>query len=131
MPPQSQRILIVEDEPSIRDLLCEVLTDAGHAVHQAAGGREALARLQSTDVDLVVLDLKMRDLDGLEVCQRIRQEEAASGGSTRRTILVVTALTDEQVWSACEKAGADEYLAKPFELDDLLARLDRGPATPV
>ena len=125
MQAQQQRILIVEDEPTIRNLLSEVLADAGHAVHAAAGGREALARLKDTAVDLVVLDLQMPDLNGLEVCQRIRQAEQQSGTGARHTIVVVTALPEAQVLGACVDAGADEYLPKPFELDELLARLDR------
>ena len=124
MQAQQQRILIVEDEPTIRNLLSEVLADAGHAVHAAAGGREALARLKDTTIDLVVLDLQMPALNGLEVCQRIRQAERQAGTGARRTIIVVTALPDPHVRDACADAGADEYLAKPFELDELLARLD-------
>jgi len=122
---QPRRILVVDDEPAIRALLYDLLADEGHTVHAAAGGREALRRLADTDVDLVVLDLKMPDLDGLEVCERIRQDEQQSGTGARRTIVVVTALPETQVRDACADAGADEYLVKPFELDDLLARLER------
>lgn len=111
------RVLIVEDEPELADLLCRALRDATWAVDRAASGSAALAQLAVNPYDLVVLDIGLSDLDGFEVCRRYR----ASGGRTPLLMLTARDALDDRVHGL--DAGADDYLTKPFAVDELLARL--------
>jgi len=110
-------ILVVDDEPSIRELLREVLGAEGYAVETAAGKAAALARLAAGDVALLVVDLKLPDLDGLEVCRQVRaRQELAS-----LPIIVLSTLDDESSRAAAFAAGANHYLPKPFHNDELIS----------
>lgn len=111
------RVLVVEDDPAVADLLVRTLSRAHWAADIAPDGRHALAALQTNDYDLVVLDLGLPDVDGVEVCRRWR----AAGG--RAPILILTARGALHERVAGLDAGADDYLAKPFEPEELLARL--------
>jgi two-component system response regulator MprA len=111
------RILVVDDELAVRESLRRALTLEGHDVELAANGREALATISRSAPDLVVLDVLMPELDGLEVCRRLR----AAGDRT--PILMLTARTEVEDRVAGLDAGADDYLGKPFALDELLARV--------
>lgn len=108
-------ILVVDDEVAIRRLLRNTLEQAGHIVVEARDGREALARAAADHPDAVLLDLGLPDRDGLSLIPLLRGE--------RRVILVVSAreATDEKV--AALDLGADDYVTKPFDSDELLARL--------
>ena len=121
----SPTVLVIDDDPAIRDLLGDVLADAGYAVERTTGGHEALARLETGGIDLLLVDLKMPQTDGLEVCRLVRAREQANGAPSRLPIIVLTALSDDRLADTCNLAGADDYLAKPFDLDDLLGRVDR------
>jgi len=110
------RILIAEDEPAIRRLLGAILTRAGHAPVFAENGREALAVVERGGIDAVLLDLGLPDRDGLEVLSAIRSRHALP-------ILVVTARGDTTEKIAALDLGADDYVTKPFDGDELLARL--------
>jgi two-component system, OmpR family, response regulator RegX3 len=111
------RILLVEDEASLRDGLCDLLGADGHAVEAVADGVTAAARGTSEAFDLVILDLMLPRLDGMEVCRRLR---AARPGVP---ILMLTALAseDDKVRGLLE--GADDYVTKPFGARELLARV--------
>lgn len=111
------RILVVEDDRALADLLVRTLARAHWAADIASDGRSALAALHTVPYDLVVLDLGLPDLDGVEVCRQWR----ASGG--RAPILILTARGSLQHRVTGLDAGADDYLPKPFEPDELLARL--------
>src|SRR3954470_4797350 len=120
------QILVVDDEPAVRDSLDRALRLEGYKVGLAADGAEALSALSGESPDAVVLDLMMPRVDGLEVCRRMR----AAGDRT--PVLVLTARDAVSDRVAGLDAGADDYLVKPFALDELLARLralTRRPAT--
>ncbi|MFD5451040.1 response regulator transcription factor [Streptomyces sp. NPDC003470] len=109
-------VLVVEDDPVIRTALIEVLTGHGYAVKTAHQGFEALREITRTPPDIVVLDLGLPDLDGLDVLRMIR-------GISRVPVLVATARDDETEIIRLLNAGADDYLVKPFSGGQLAARL--------
>jgi two-component system response regulator MprA len=111
------QILVVDDEPAVRDSLDRALRLEGYEVGLAADGAEALQMLGSDSPDAVVLDLMMPRVDGLEVCRRIR----AAGDRTPVLVLTARDAVSDRVKGL--DAGADDYLVKPFALDELLARL--------
>ncbi len=111
------RVLVVDDEPSVRDALERALKLEGYEVELAADGSEALFRLRTTPPDAVVLDLLMPGVDGLEVCRRVRAE----GDGTPILVLTARDAVEDRVRGL--DAGADDYLAKPFALEELFARL--------
>lgn len=109
-------ILIVDDEPQIRRVLRTTLAGAGYAIAEAGDGEEALAVLGRERMDLVLLDMNLPGLDGLETCRRIR---TASGVP----IIVLTVRNSERDKVRALDAGADDYVAKPFGFPELLARI--------
>lgn len=114
---QDSRILIVEDDPAVREALERALGFEGYEIETARDGAVALSMLRNHSYDLIVLDVMMPHLDGLETCRRIR------AGGDDVPILMLTARTavDDRVEGL--DAGADDYVAKPFALDELLARI--------
>ncbi len=116
-PPDGPRILLVDDEPRIRDFIGRALTAAGITVEFAASGHDGLQRTTAGDFDLVILDLVMPDLDGrlvLEQLMRLRPD---------RPVLVLSCLADVATKVDCLDVGAQDYLTKPFSLAELLARV--------
>jgi two-component system, OmpR family, response regulator MprA len=111
------QILVVDDEPAMRDSLDRALRLEGYQVDLAADGAEALSSLTDESPDAVVLDLMMPRVDGLEVCRRMR----AAGDRTPVLVLTARDAVSDRVKGL--DAGADDYLVKPFALDELLARL--------
>jgi two-component system, OmpR family, response regulator MprA len=111
------QVLVVDDEPAVRDSLDRALRLEGYEVELAADGAEALEVLTSRDPDAVVLDLMMPRVDGLEVCRTLRAR------GDRTPVLVLTARDNVSDRVKGLDAGADDYLVKPFALDELLARL--------
>ena len=113
------RILVVDDERAVRESLRRALELEGYGVELAGDGREALDRLESgaDDPDAVVLDLLMPEVDGLEVCRRLRR------AGRRLPILMLTARAEVENRVEGLDAGADDYVTKPFALEELLARL--------
>jgi two-component system, OmpR family, KDP operon response regulator KdpE len=112
-----QSIMVVDDEPGLRKLLNLLFSNAGYRVSEASSGAECLALLQSTNPDLLVLDIMMPEMDGREVCQRIRSDENLI------PILMLTARTQSRDIVAGLDCGADDYMPKPFDMDELLARV--------
>jgi two-component system response regulator MprA len=111
-------ILVVDDEPAVRDSLRRALELEGYEVELAADGEQALERLAlDSQPEAVILDILMPGIDGLEVCRRLRQS-----GSTL-PVLMLTARAEVDSRVAGLDAGADDYLPKPFALAELLARL--------
>lgn len=110
-------MLVVDDEPSVREALRRALTLEGYEVDLANGGSQALRKLSSAGPDAIVLDVLMPEVDGLEVCRRLR----TLGDLT--PVLVLTARDAISDRVAGLDAGADDYLVKPFALEELLARL--------
>jgi two-component system response regulator MprA len=112
------KILVVDDERAVRDSLRRALELEGYEIELAADGNEALSRLESTDEpDAIILDVLMPGVDGLEVCRRLR-----SAGNTL-PVLMLTARTEVEDRVAGLDAGADDYVTKPFALEELLARM--------
>jgi DNA-binding response OmpR family regulator len=110
------RVLIVDDEPNLRHTLSYSLQREGHEVAQAADGETALATAERQPLDLVILDLMLPGIDGLEVCRRLRQRSGVP-------ILMLTARDTEIDRVVGLEVGADDYLAKPFSMRELLARV--------
>src|SRR5215218_1918055 len=111
------RILVVDDEPAVREALERALRLDGHDVLLAADGQEALGTLDARPPDAVVLDVLMPRVDGLELCRRMRRR------GDRTPVLMLTARDAVSDRVAGLDAGADDYLVKPFALDELLARV--------
>src|ERR1700720_4309888 len=111
------RLLVVDDDPSVREALALVLDLNGFEVTTAIDGREAIRTLAIESTDAVILDVLMPGLDGLEVCRRIR----AVGNRTPVLMLTARAEVSERV--AGLEAGGDDYLATPFAREGLIARL--------
>jgi len=112
----SARVLVVEDDEAIADVLRRSLRAEGHEVRSAADGVEALRASEEFAPDLILLDLGLPRLDGIEVMKRIRAD------SSDVPILILTARTETEDRVAGLDSGADDYLPKPFERDELLAR---------
>ena len=112
-------VLVVEDEPDIRNLIVHHLTRDGFRCRTAATGTEALARVRSAPPDLVVLDLMLPEMDGLEVCRRLRGDPATAA----LPLIMLTAKADEVDRIVGLELGADDYLVKPFSPKELVARV--------
>ena len=108
---QRSRILVVDDDPASRDLLRRVLATEGHEVHTASDGREALAELARQPADLVVSDIRMPDLDGVQLLQRLQEL------SPNVPVILVTAFGDVEGAVEAIRRGAFDYLAKPYDVD--------------
>jgi two-component system response regulator MprA len=113
----SARILLADDDRAIREALTRALTLEGYDVVQAPDGAAALGLVESAQPDVAILDVMMPNVDGLTVCRVLRAEK------NRIPILMLTARTETPDRVAGLDAGADDYLPKPFDLDELLARL--------
>jgi two-component system response regulator MprA len=113
----SGRVLVVDDEPDVREALVTALELDGHRVATAGDGLDALTTLGHGEFDAIVLDVLMPRLDGFEVCRRLR----AAGNRT--PILILTARDSEEDTIRGLDLGADDYLVKPFALGELLARV--------
>ena len=115
--PPTGRVLVVEDDQSVRDAVTRALRYEGYDVRTAVNGEDGLAHVAEDDPDVVVLDVLMPGLDGLAVCRQLRAE------GDLRPVLMLTARHEVTDRVAGLDAGADDYLVKPFALDELLARL--------
>jgi two-component system response regulator MtrA len=122
-----ERLLLVEDDPSIREVATLGLQGAGFRVATASDGREGLMRSKQDPFDLVLLDVMLPSLDGFEVCREIRKE-------SRVPIVMLTARSDTVDIVVGLESGADDYVTKPFEMPELVARvravLRRASAAP-
>jgi two-component system response regulator MprA len=115
---EHMKILVVDDERAVRDSLRRALELEGYDVELAADGVEALERLNANgEPDAVILDILMPKMDGLEVCRRLRRE------GHRLPVLMLTARDEVENRVAGLDAGADDYVTKPFALEELLARM--------
>jgi two-component system OmpR family response regulator len=112
----AHRLLVVDDEENLRSMLAAALRHHGYEVTTAENGREALQLVAEQHPDLMLLDVMMPDLDGFEVCRRLR----ADGDRTPILFLTARDSTDDKVRGLT--LGGDDYLAKPFSLDELVAR---------
>jgi DNA-binding response OmpR family regulator len=116
MAAKAQSVLVVEDETSIASFVALYLKNAGYGIHTVGTGQEALDSVARERPDLIVLDLMLPDLDGLEVCKRVRQ-------SSDVPILMLTARDEDVDKIIGLEVGADDYLTKPFNPRELVARV--------
>src|SRR5256885_6783364 len=114
-----ERVLIVDDDPDILRLVSYNLTQAGFDVATAATGRKALESVQKRQPDLIILDLMLPDVDGMEVCRTLRQRE----DSRRIPIVMLTARSEEIDRVIGFELGADDYVMKPFSPRELVLRV--------
>jgi DNA-binding response OmpR family regulator len=128
------KILVVEDDPDIAELIVHYLQKAGHAVDLLSSGAAVMPRLRAGPPDLLVLDLMLPDFDGLMVCQAIRSEPRTAA----IPIIMVTARADEADRISGLELGADDYVTKPFSPKELVARVgallrrtQRTPSGPI
>jgi CheY-like chemotaxis protein len=120
--PRRLRVLLAEDNPVNQKLAVRLLESRGHSIVVAGNGREALAALESQPFDLVLMDVQMPGMDGLEATTAIRRREAGSG--RRIPIIAMTAYAMLEDRERCLRAGMDRYLAKPFRIDELFEAID-------
>lgn len=111
-----QRILVVEDDPAVRNLVTTALDLHGYDVERAETGENAVMEAASRNPDLIMLDLGLPDIDGVEVISKIR-------GWSAVPIIVISARTEDSDKIGALDAGADDYLTKPFSVEELLARV--------
>ncbi len=114
------KILVVDDDPSVRSLVRDVLEIEGYDVDVAEDGFVALRRIEAERPDCIVLDVMMPGIDGHAVLQRVR---AGEGGSTVPVVMLTAAADDAQAWQAWS-GGVNYFLAKPFDPSELLRYLD-------
>jgi two-component system KDP operon response regulator KdpE len=111
------RVLVADDEPSMRRGICASLTARGYQVAEARSGEEAVSAMRNNPADLVLLDINMPGIGGIEACRRIRSGFPSAG------IVMVTVRDAEDDTLAAFDAGADDYVTKPFRVRELLARV--------
>jgi two-component system KDP operon response regulator KdpE len=109
-------ILVVDDEPQITRVLKTSLSSQGYGIRTAADGEEALQMMRDWAPDLIVTDLRMPNMDGLELCRRVRSE-------SRIPIIVLSVKGEETIKVEALDAGADDYVTKPFNMNELVARI--------
>jgi|SRR5579864_303420 len=109
-------ILVVDDEPQITRVLKTTLSSQGYGVRSAGDGQEALDEMKTWPPDLIITDLRMPNIDGLELCRRVRQ-------NSRTPIIVLSVKGEEPIKVEALDAGADDYITKPFSVNELLARV--------
>jgi len=114
-------VLVVDDEPGIRDGLARAVASKGHEVVVAGGLGEARERLREREIDCVLLDIRLKDGDGLDLLREIR-----AGAQSVTPVIMATAYGDSPRAIAAMKAGAFEYVTKPFDLPRLLDAVDRA-----
>ncbi|MCI8504833.1 MAG: response regulator transcription factor [Lachnospiraceae bacterium] len=111
-----KRILVVEDEESVREGLLEALSDSGYEAHGAQSGEEALEQLKTEKWSLCVLDVKLPGQSGFEVCEKLREE-------SKTPVLFLTAFSEEANVVRGLELGGDDYVTKPFRLKEFLSRV--------
>jgi DNA-binding response OmpR family regulator len=114
-----KRVLIVDDEPEIGRILATILSAAGFDAAAVNGGRAALARLAEAPADLIILDVVMPAPDGFETLRRLREAPATA----RLPVIMLTANADDAGRARATELGADDFIAKPFEAADTVARV--------
>src|SRR5687768_2758851 len=114
-------VLVIEDDPEINHLLCAYAQLAGFDTDSALAGLDALAIAAAHKPDLVLLDLMLPDVDGMEVCRRLRSAPTTAGVP----VIMLTARTSESTRQEARKCGVVEYLNKPFDPDELIEAMKK------
>src|SRR5437016_8159950 len=111
-----RNMLVVDDEAQITRVLKTTLSSQGYGIRTAADGEEALHQMKGWSPDLIITDLRMPNMDGLELCRRVRME-------SRTPIIVLSVKGEETIKVQALDAGADDYVTKPFSMNELTARI--------
>ena len=117
----NEKIWIVDDEPDLLELVRDTLEMAGYTVITASDGEEGLKSITEDSPDLVILDIKMPKIDGMEVLERVRKNPLLNG----LPIIMLTSLKGEGIIREAKEVGANDYIVKPFSQIDLLNRVKR------
>lgn len=112
----SKKILIIDDEPATVEMIGTFMEINGYGWSSALNGTQGLALIQTDKPDLLILDLMMPDIEGFEICEWVRSQEAIA----QTPIIIVSARTDEEAMTRAEACGANSYITKPFNLQVLL-----------
>ncbi len=115
----ARKILIVDDEDTIRTLVRHELEHNGFDIHDVSNGPDALSYLADNEVDLVILDIKMPEMGGLDVLQRIREDDLA------RKVIMLTGVGELKIARESLALGASDFMSKPFDMNNLLACINR------
>ncbi|MEK7250812.1 MAG: response regulator [Bacteroidota bacterium] len=121
---EKRKILVVDDEDALRTVLSAELNSEGYDVATAADGTEALAELQKSTFDLVLLDIKMPNMNGFEVLKVIKEKH------TSTKVIMLTGFADLKNAIESKKLGAEDFVSKPYDLVDLLTTIDRVMSEP-
>jgi len=116
MAAQDPTVLLIEDEPEIRRFLRATLSQQGYRLHESTTGQDGLAQAEARNPDLILLDLGLPDMDGLDIIRKLREWTAIP-------IIILSARDQEQMKIAALDLGADDYVTKPFGVNELLARM--------
>ena len=114
-----RKVLVVDDDSAMRDVLERILETENLTVHTAADGKDALQKTLSLRPDLILLDINMPNLDGLTLCKAIRSNK----DTQNIAVIILTGHTTRGRVEECMEAGADDYLAKPFKMEELVMRV--------
>ncbi len=119
------RVLVAEDDESNQEVFRIMLERRGFSVRIVANGRQALAAVDEESFDLLLVDVRMPEVDGCEVVESLRRGEGENPGCGRLPVIALTAMAQKRDRERCMQAGMDEYLSKPFRAAELYATLDR------
>jgi CheY-like chemotaxis protein len=119
-PSPTARILVVDDEESVRNLICRILSDSGYDVDDAVDGKDALAKIALRRPNLIVLDLMMPEVDGWGVVDALRKE-----GLPTPPVLMLTARSDYETFARAVRVGVNAFISKPFRLQELLLAVSK------
>ncbi|HAV24089.1 MAG: hypothetical protein A2X67_09550 [Ignavibacteria bacterium GWA2_55_11] len=117
--PAKNRILVVDDEEALRTVLSSELEGEGYSVRSAADGQEAITQLTGTEFDLVLLDIKMPNVDGFEVLKFVKERHP------KTKVVMLTGFADLKNAIESKKLGAEDFVSKPYDLVDLLTTVER------
>ena len=123
--PPRLRILVAEDDEPNQQVFRMMLERRGYSVRIVANGRQALAALDEESFDLLLLDVRMPEMDGWQVVESLRRGEGENPGCGRLPVIALTAMAQKSHRDRCMQAGMDEYLSKPLRAAELYATLDR------
>ena len=121
--PAKNKILVADDEEALRTVLSSELEGEGYNVHSAADGQEAITLLQSNEFDLILLDIKMPNVDGFEVLKFVKDK------SPKTKVVMLTGFADLKNAIESKKLGAEDFISKPYDLVDLLTTVERVLST--
>jgi ATP-dependent Lon protease len=116
---QKEKILIVDDEEIMRSFLLDVFMDEGYDLDSAANGEEALEKISRNQYQLIITDIRMPGVDGTEVLKKAKEL------NPKTEVIVITGYASPQIKQECQKLGAAYYIAKPFQINQIRARVNK------